>query len=186
MDDLGKETSSNSSRDAQLLKITEFSADPNPVRTTPVTLDSIDGGRNAWLQVFGGFLVCFNVWGYSMAYGAFQSFYELQFLPEHSASSLSWIGTFQGALLVLVGVIAGPLFDVGYYVILVYAGSFLLVFGIMMLSLSTTYWEVFLSQGLCMGLGSGLLYIPSLALVALSFERKRSLAMGIVTSGIAL
>ena len=37
-----------------------------------------------------------------------------------------------------------------------------------------------------MGLGAGLLYIPSLALVGIWFSRKRSLAMGCVTSGIAV
>jgi MFS family permease len=65
-------------------------------------------------------------------------------------------------------------------------GNFLVVFGIMMLSLSTTYWQVFLSQGLCMGLGAGLLYIPSLALVGIWFDKKRALALGIVMSGIAV
>lgn len=37
-----------------------------------------------------------------------------------------------------------------------------------------------------MGLGAGLLYIPSLALVGVWFSRKRALAMGIVMSGIAV
>lgn len=37
-----------------------------------------------------------------------------------------------------------------------------------------------------MGLGAGLLYIPSLALVGIWFSRKRALAMGIVMSGIAV
>jgi len=37
-----------------------------------------------------------------------------------------------------------------------------------------------------MGLGAGLLYVPSLALVGLSFSKKRALAQGIVTSGIAV
>jgi MFS family permease len=66
------------------------------------------------------------------------------------------------------------------------AGNFLVVFGIMMLSLSTTYWQVFLSQGICMGLGAGLLYIPSLALVGIWFDKKRAIALGIVMSGIAV
>jgi MFS family permease len=52
--------------------------------------------------------------------------------------------------------------------------------------LATKYWHVFLTQGICMGLGAGLLYIPSLALVGSWFSRKRSLAMGIATSGIAV
>ena len=69
---------------------------------------------------------------------------------------------------------------------MLFVGNFLVVLGIMMLSLATKYWHVFLSQGVCMGLGAGLLYIPSLALVGIWFSRKRSLAMGIVTSGIAV
>jgi MFS family permease len=69
---------------------------------------------------------------------------------------------------------------------MLFTGNFFVVFGIMMLSLATKYWHVFLAQGICMGLGAGLLYIPSLALVGIWFSRKRSLAMGIVTSGIAV
>ena len=69
---------------------------------------------------------------------------------------------------------------------MLYAGNFLVVFGIMMLSLCKEYWQVFLAQGICMGLGAGLLYIPSLALVSIWFDRKRALAMGVVMSGIAV
>jgi predicted MFS family arabinose efflux permease len=81
---------------------------------------------------------------------------------------------------------SGPLFDLGYFRSMLIVGNFLVVLGIMMLSLSTTYWQVFLSQGLCMGLGAGLLYIPSLALVGVWFDKKRALALGIVMSGIAV
>lgn len=73
----------------------------------------------------------------------------------------------QAWLLILVGVLSGPLFDLGYFRPMLYLGNFLVVFGIMMLSLCTKYWQVFLAQGVCMGLGAGLLYIPSLALVGI-------------------
>jgi MFS family permease len=69
---------------------------------------------------------------------------------------------------------------------MLFFGNFLVVLGIMMLSLATKYWHVFLAQGVCMGLGAGLLYIPSLALVGIWFSTRRSLALGIVTSGIAV
>lgn len=82
--------------------------------------------------------------------------------------------------------LSGPLFDYGYYRTMLFVGNFLVVLGIMMLSLCTTYYQVFLAQGICMGLGAGLLYIPSIALVSVFFKRKRSVAMGIVTSGIAV
>jgi MFS family permease len=69
---------------------------------------------------------------------------------------------------------------------MLFIGNFLVIFGLFMLSLSTKYYQVFLAQAVCIGLGAGLLYIPSLALIGLSFSTKRSLAQGITTSGIAV
>ena len=124
--------------------------------------------------------------GFTLTYGAFQSYYKTALLANSSASAISWIGTVQAWLLIVIGVLSGPLFDLGYFRPMLFAGNFLVVFGIMMLSLSTKYWQVFLSQGICMGMGAGLLYIPSLAMVGVWFSRKRALAMGIVMSGIAV
>ena len=53
----------------------------------------------------------------------------------------------------------------------------------MMLSLSAKYYQIILSQGICLGIGSGILYVPSLALVAASFTTKRPLAVTLVTAG---
>jgi MFS family permease len=124
--------------------------------------------------------------GFTLSYGAFQAYYKSNLLSSSSPSAISWIGTVQAWLLIVIGVLSGPLFDLGYFRSMLLVGNFLVVFGIMMLSLSTTYWQVFLSQGLCMGLGAGLLYIPSLALVGIWFDKKRALALGIVMSGIAV
>jgi MFS family permease len=85
----------------------------------------------------------------------------------------------------MVSVLSGPIYDLGYYRTLVYSGCLLSVFGFMMLSLSTQYYQLFLSHT-CNGIGSGLLYVPTLALVAQGHGKTRSLAMGIVASGIAL
>jgi MFS family permease len=124
--------------------------------------------------------------GFTLSYGAFQAYYKDYLLSSSSDSAISWIGTVQGWLLILVGVLSGPLFDLGYFRSMLLVGNFLVVFGIMMLSLCTTYWQVFLTQAICMGLGAGLLYVPSLALIGIWFERRRALAMGIVMSGIAV
>ncbi|KAF2751886.1 MFS general substrate transporter [Sporormia fimetaria CBS 119925] len=145
-----------------------------------------DGGLHAWLKVLGGFLIYINIWGFTLTFGAFQTYYKDHLLSSSSASAISWIGTVQAWLLILVGVLSGPLFDLGYFRSMLYVGNFLVVFGIMMLSLSTKYWQVFLSQALCMGLGAGLLYVPSLALIGIWFERRRAFAMGVVMSGIAV
>ncbi|RMZ72243.1 Major facilitator superfamily domain general substrate transporter [Pyrenophora seminiperda CCB06] len=145
-----------------------------------------DGGVHAWLKVFGGFMIYINIWGFTLSYGVFQSYYRTTLLSDSSPSAISWIGTVQAWLLIVVGVLSGPLFDLGYFRSMLLVGNALVVLGIMMLSLSTQYWQVFLSQGLCMGLGAGLLYIPSLAMVNVWFSRKRAVALGIVMSGIAV
>lgn len=121
-----------------------------------------------------------------MSFGAFQSFYTLEYLPTYSSSAISWIGTLEGALLILLGVVSGPLYDLGYYHVLLYVGSLLTVFGMMMLSISTEYYEVFLSQGVCVGVGCGLLYVPTMSMIGGAFKNKRAIAMGLVTSGTAL
>ncbi|OCL04162.1 MFS general substrate transporter [Glonium stellatum] len=159
----------------------------NNSASTPAQLPTApDGGLHAWLKVLGGFLVYINIWGFTLSFGAFQAYYQHELLASSSASAISWIGTVQAWLLILVGVLSGPLFDLGYFRYMLYIGNFLVVFGIMMLSLAKEYWQVFLAQGLCMGLGAGFLYVPSLALVGIWFSRKRALAMGIVMSGIAV
>ncbi|KAI4653500.1 hypothetical protein J4E93_001266 [Alternaria ventricosa] len=145
-----------------------------------------DGGLHAWLKVFGGFMIYINIWGFTLTYGAFQTYYRTTLLTSSTPSAISWIGTVQAWLLIVIGTLSGPLFDLGYFRSMLLVGNFLVVLGIMMLSLSTQYWQVFLSQGVCMGLGAGLLYIPSLAMVGVWFSKKRALAMGIVMSGIAV
>lgn len=66
---------------------------------------------------------------------------------------------------------------------MVIAGSFFSVFGFMMLSISQKYYAIFLSQGLCMGLGFGLLYIPTITLISQRFATNRAVALGVATSG---
>jgi MFS family permease len=101
-------------------------------------------------------------------------------------SAISWIGTIQSWFLITTGVISGPLFDLGWFRPMLFAGNGLIIFGLFMLSLSRSYATVFVSQGICIGLGIGLLFVPSMALLGLSFNRKLSFAQGIVTSGNAV
>jgi MFS family permease len=117
------------------------------------------------------------------SFGVYQTYYESQLLSDPSSSDISWIGSLQAFLLLITGVITGPLYDAGYFRPLTYTGSFLVVFGMMMMSLCTEYWQVILAQGLCVGIGSGCLFIPSVAIVSTYFSTKKSLATGIAASG---
>jgi MFS family permease len=50
-------------------------------------------------------------------------------------------------------------------------------------SYSTRIWHLFLSQGVCFGWGLGFLYITAAPMLGLWFSSKRSLAVGIASSG---
>lgn len=52
-----------------------------------------------------------------------------------------------------------------------------------MISLCTEYWQVFLAQGVAVGLGLGCLFLPSVAGLAHYFSKKKSTALGIASSG---
>jgi len=122
-----------------------------------------------------------------LAFGALQTYYEQVLLSNQSSSDIAWISTTCGFILLFSGLATGPLFDYGFLRPLLFIGSLLEVFGLMMLSVSTTYYQVFLSQGICIGLGGGLLYIPSIAAAAYSLQEcRRAKFMGVIASGVGV
>ncbi|KAH6853946.1 major facilitator superfamily domain-containing protein [Chaetomium sp. MPI-CAGE-AT-0009] len=142
-----------------------------------------DGGLTAWLQVVGSAAILVNTWGVINTFGVFQDYYETELLPDHSSSDISWIGSTQASLLFLVGVVAGPLYDAGYFRHLLVVGLFLVVLGQFMTSLCTAYWQVMLAQGIAMGVGMGLVFLPSAAILGQYFSRHRALALGLASAG---
>ncbi|KAH8672891.1 major facilitator superfamily domain-containing protein [Tricladium varicosporioides] len=155
----------------------DSTSDP-PSHTTQV-----DGSLTAWLQVLSSFCVFFNTWGIVNSFGVFQTFYEANFLKLESPSNISWVGSSQTFLILVGAALVGPFFDRGYLRTLIQLGSFLVVFGTMMVSLCTHYWQVFLAQGIVVGLGLGCLFLPSVAVLAHYFAKKKSAALGIASAG---
>ncbi|GME47589.1 MFS monocarboxylate transporter [Neofusicoccum parvum] len=152
----------------------------------PPTNEPPNGGLRAWLQVLGSFMLFLNTWGLVNSFGVFQTYYATDMLSHESESNISWIGSVQAFLLLIIGVGTGPLFDAGYFNALLWTGAFLITFGMFMTSLCTQYWHVILAQGIVVGLGSGCLFIPSVAIVSTYFTTKKSFATGIASSGSSL
>ncbi|KAJ6160716.1 Major facilitator superfamily domain general substrate transporter [Penicillium chermesinum] len=121
--------------------------------------------------------------GILTTYGAFQEYYQTVLLSNQSPSAISWIGSIQATLIPMVGILSGPLVDSGYLRPLIVSGSFLTVFGLMMTSLATEYYQILLAQGFCIGLGGGISYIPALAVVSTRFTTKRPIAIGCASIG---
>ncbi|KAF7594167.1 hypothetical protein BBP40_010016 [Aspergillus hancockii] len=150
--------------------------------TTPVP-DAPDGGLTAWLQVLCGHLIVFNVWGYINSYAIFQSYYVSTL--ERSPSDIAWVGSLQIFLVYFLGTFSGRATDAGFIRPTLAVGLFLQLLGIFMTSLSKTYWQLLLSQGICQGLGNGLLFCPIVALMATYFTKKRTMAISISACGAA-
>ncbi|QYS97745.1 MFS domain-containing protein [Trichoderma simmonsii] len=140
-----------------------------------------DGGLKAWLQIVAGHLVVFNTWGYIISFGIFQPYYmEMLNLP---ASAVSWIGSIQTCLLFLIGTFSGRAFDAGYTRTFLIIGFIMQAVGIFTTSVSTTYWQLFLAQGICQGLGCGLVFAPTIANMSTYFSKKKILALSAAACG---
>jgi MFS family permease len=78
------------------------------------------------------------------------------------------------------------MYDGGYFRVLLYSGSVLLLIGQMMTSICHQYYQVLLAQGICIGIGVGLIFIPSVALLSTYFTSKLALANGLAAAGSGL
>ncbi|KAG9853003.1 MFS monocarboxylate transporter-like protein, partial [Aureobasidium melanogenum] len=140
-----------------------------------------DGGLRAWTQVAMAHLTVFSTWGWVTSYGVFQEYYRTSLGLDPSA--ISWIGSIQVFLLFFLGTFSGRALDAGLFRPVYVAGTALQLLGIFSMSAATKYWQLFLSQGLCIGIAGGLQFCPVMSLVSTYFVKKRSFAIGFVTIG---
>jgi MFS family permease len=159
-------------------KMTDFETQPQ----SDAQLSETEPNVAAWIQVLLSHLINFNAFGYMLSFGIFQGYYteELGFAP----SEVSWIGTIQLFLNFFVGVFSGRAMDAGYYRYTLMVGLALQLVSAFTTSVSTNYYQLLLSQGICYGLGNGLLFCPAVALVSTYFSgRHRALALSLVACG---
>lgn len=141
------------------------------------------------IPVFENLLI--NTRGLINAFGVFQEYYSSLDPPMSTPSSISWIGSVQTLLLLLIGSATGKLVDRGFARRMASGGGVLVTLAMVLTSISgeftddrrPRYYQVFLSQGVLSGLGMSLLLVPSTALVPTYFVARRSLAVGLANTG---
>ena len=124
--------------------------------------------------------------GIANSFGVFQAYYQTTALPYETPGNISWIGSLQVFLLMLGGLLAGPVFDMGYLRTLLFTGVFAICFAMFMVGLCSQYWQFVLAQGLVMGFGFGCLFLPTITIVAQYFTTKKAIAFGIATLGASI
>lgn len=154
---------------------------PPPSFDADAAFNPPDGGLRAWLQVLAALLINCMCWGYPASFGVFQLYYvETLGLP---AAQVSWVGSTQVLLTMAICTVSGRLTDAGYTRHCVISGCLLAVTGTFMVSLAREYWQIFLAQGVCTGLGLGLTFMPSITTASSYFKKNRAFALAIAATG---
>ncbi|KAK9323688.1 major facilitator superfamily transporter 1 [Lipomyces orientalis] len=163
-------------------KTTAKPTSPNPWDPTQFP----DGGPVAWVVVTGAFCCVFCSFGWINCIGIFQDYYQSHQLRDYSPSAVSWIASLELFMMFAGGPIIGRLYDnYGPRYILLF-GTFFHVFGLMMMSISTQYYQFILAQGICSPIGISCLFTPSTNSVTTWFLKRRAFAIGIVAAGSSL
>lgn len=148
--------------------------------------DFPDGGAEAWGVILGGWCVLFVTFGWITSIGVFQEYYQHHQLRDYSASEVAWIPALQVFMMMVTAPFYGKIFDNYGPRYLLFFGTIFHVFGLMMASLSTKYYQFLLSQGLCSPLGSSATFYAAINSGSTWFSKKRALALGIESSGSSL
>lgn len=70
--------------------------------------DFPDGGREAWLVVFGGSCALFCTFGLINCVGVFQEYYSNYLLKDYSPSAISWISSVQVWMMTFPAALVSP------------------------------------------------------------------------------
>ncbi|KAI3325642.1 MFS general substrate transporter [Xylariaceae sp. AK1471] len=157
---------------------------PQPSYPPGVNPDDFpDGGLEAWLVVFGGSLILFSSFGLVNCAGVFVDYYANGPLSDYSSSSITWITSLQTFLVTGSNLVMGRIFDSYGTRWTLPIGTVVYSFGLMVLSLSTKYYQIILSQGIICGIGGAAVFNCATNSVLTWFFKHRAAALGIVVAG---
>ncbi|XP_039990416.1 monocarboxylate transporter 9-like [Xiphias gladius] len=150
---------------------------PGPPAARP---PSLDGGWG-WAIVASGFLALLLGYGSPQSVGVLYPEWLLAF--GEGKAMTAWVGS----LVAGVGLIVGPICSVcvvnfGARPVTVFSGV-MVAGGLMLSSFAPNIPFLIFSYGIVVGVGVGLLYTATLTITCQYFDKKRGLALGIVSTG---
>ncbi|KAH8832870.1 MFS general substrate transporter [Flagelloscypha sp. PMI_526] len=154
-------------------------------RTDSTALDS-PNVLQRYLTICGAFLGLFATFGQISSFGVFQTRYHTHELSSTSPSTIAWIGSLQLWWFFFLGWPVGRAFDCYGPRWLLCLGTLCTAGSLVLTSLSTRMYQLLLTQGLLFGIGSALVFFPSLASVSSHFTEYRATALGIAIAGSSL
>ncbi|KAM0269819.1 hypothetical protein ACHAQH_009656 [Verticillium albo-atrum] len=141
-------------------------------------------GGYAWVCTLCVFLVNFHTWGVNSSWAVIMAHYSNE-STELNASHFEYAVI--GGLSISQALLSSPVATkchkhLGMRTTML-IGSLILFTSLLTSSFVTKIWHLVLAQGLCFGWGMGFLFIPASSVLPPWFSTKRSLAVGLATSG---
>lgn len=141
------------------------------------------------ILVLCAFTIVFTACGITFVFGVYQALYEsLSFTPNTpftgaSTASIDLIGTIAISLMSLLAPFATAWTKRFPPRLVILCGAAIFGLANLLASYSQKLWQFELTQGVLLGVGTCLTYIPAATVVPTWFNKRRGLAMGIVISG---
>ncbi|TCD67656.1 hypothetical protein EIP91_012166 [Steccherinum ochraceum] len=159
---------------------------PADIPSNAQQLPPVDGGWQAWMFCLCSFFLETLVWGFGFSYGVFQSYYSTHApFQNQSKIAIAAVGPIALAIEYGEGILLS--FIYGKYPELLkpsmWFGLALAVTSLLVSSFVDRVELLILLQGVCLGIGSGMMYWPTMFLISEWFSRRRGLASGIVFAG---
>ncbi|PVH89931.1 MFS monocarboxylate transporter-like protein [Cadophora sp. DSE1049] len=143
------------------------------------------------LVLVSSFLTIVITIGLNQSYGVFQAYYisPSQIIlnsTDNSPALVAFVGTLASGLTWSGSIFINPMLtriSLPQLRQLCVSGVLLMSLGFGLASISSTVWQLLLTQGLLYGVGSSLLYFPILSSAPEYFNERRGAAMGFILSG---
>ncbi|KAI5843913.1 major facilitator superfamily domain-containing protein [Morchella snyderi] len=142
------------------------------------------------LVLLSTFFMFFQTIGINQSYGIFQEYYTTPSttpLPLSQAKNLAavaFVGTMGAGLTwggsIFINPIVARVRDVRWVTV---TGSVMMSVGLVAAGEARSLWQLYLTQSLCYGLGSSMLYFPMVSMAPEYFDKHRGAAMGFILSG---
>ncbi|ORY11040.1 MFS transporter, MCP family, solute carrier family 16, member 6 [Clohesyomyces aquaticus] len=146
--------------------------------------DKIPDGGYGWVCVACVFTINGFTWGVVASYGVYLAYYLANdVFPEATPLDYAFIGGLNFGVSMLV---ASPVTylqrALGTHIPML-IGIGMQTAGFIAASFAHTIWQLYLTQGVLVGLGVGFIFIPSVAVTSQWFDKRRSLANSITSAG---
>lgn len=141
----------------------------------------------AWVVALCGTLAIFATWGANAGYGIFLNYYlSNNTFPGATKYDFALIGSLVFFCGLALSPVAALLYNVFGFRILIIIGIILQTAAYIMASFATQLWQLYLTQGILVGVALVIIFLPTTLVLPTHFDHYLSTAMGIAALGIGL